>query len=284
MNELQKKNLDWWNTNPMAYDWRKDSPYEEGSEAWFGEVDRRFFSESASFFAQEKGGKPFSRLIPYNALKGKDVLEIGCGSGAHAQLLAASECQLQVIDLTPKAVELTKRRFGLQGSKALVLQMDGEKLAFRDGSFDFIWSWGVIHHSANPESIISEMARVLRQGGQTRVMVYHKNSIAVLANILRGFITGKFFTGLSIHEVLNCYADGAIARFYSKKQLSGMFFRYFDEVRVYVYGQKNEIYPIPGTGLSGVIKRHMTDMTSNAMAEKILNRVGTFLFIVAYKR
>ena len=255
MNELQKQNLEWWNTNPMAYDWRKDSPYEEGSEDWFAEVDRRFFSESTSFFAQEKGGNPFSSLIPYSSLKGKSVLEIGCGTGAHAKLLANAECQLQVIDLTPRAVGLTKRRFDLEGSKGNVLQMDGEALAFSDCCSDFIWSWGVIHCSSNPEAIVAEMARVLRPGGQTRVMVYHKNSIVAAGQIIRGFLTGKFFMGFSFQDVLDHYSDGVIARFYSKKQLSEMFLKYFDDVSVFVYGQKHEMYPILGTRISGVIKR-----------------------------
>ena len=68
--------------------------------------------------------------------------------------------------------------------------MDAEHLEFPDETFDFVWSWGVIHHSANTEAIIREIHRVLKPGGEARVMVYHRNSI----NFWIGLILIRRFT------------------------------------------------------------------------------------------
>ena len=283
MDELQKKNIEWWNANPMDYDWHKTSPYQEGSKEWFIDVSRRFFCESASFFAQNKGEKPFSKLIPYDLIKGKKVLEIGCGTGNHTKLIAEQGCQLTAIDITPKAVVLTKKRLDLWNLKANVLQMDAENMSFSDSIFDFIWSWGVIHHSSNPEAIVAEMARVLKKGGEARVMVYHKNSICAGTSIVRGLLTAKPFKGYTIQDILSFYSDGFVARFYTQKEATEMFKKYFSEVETSVYGQKSELYPIPNTGFIRRIKSQLISMTPNTIAGKILGFVGSFLFIVAKK-
>src|SRR5947208_2982134 len=104
---------EWWEQNPMTYDWRGTSPYREGTREWFEETDRRLFSHASSFFAHGYGEKPFARLIPYGNLNGKDVLEVGCGSGVHTRLLVEAGARLVAIDLTRKAVELTRHRLDL---------------------------------------------------------------------------------------------------------------------------------------------------------------------------
>jgi len=37
-----------------------------------------------------------------------------------------------------------------------------------------VWSWGVIHHSANPANVLKEIQRVLRPGGRAITMVYYR--------------------------------------------------------------------------------------------------------------
>ena len=69
--------------------------------------------------------------------------------------------------------------FGLKGN---IRRADAEKLPFFSASFDFAWSWGVIHHSSSFEKCIAEIARVLRPGGRLMLMVYYRPSIAYHVN------------------------------------------------------------------------------------------------------
>lgn len=273
---------DWWERNPMTYDWRGTSPYPEEMRAWFEEMDRRLFNHASSFFAHGYGEKPFVRLIPYANLNGKDVLEVGCGSGVHTRLLAEAGARLVAIDLTMKAVELTRRRLDLYGLHADVRQMDAEQMNFEPGQFDFIWSWGVIHHSSEPTRIVAEFARVLRPGGETRVMVYHKHSIHVLLSLFRGCLTGSLWKE-GIAGTLNQYSDGFIAHYFTVREARLLFERHFHRVETRVFGQKNELLPIPGSGALGQFKASVARVIPDRVASTILCRLGGFLFVIARK-
>ncbi len=168
----QEENRRWWNENPMRYDWDSKIKLREFSKEFYQEIDSRFFSNSEEYFPANK--KPFDFLIDFNSLVQKDVLEIGVGIGSHAQLLAENAKSFLGIDITDYAVNSVKKRFEVFNLPGKIIKMDAETLAFEDNSFDFIWSWGVIHHSSNTEKILKEIKRVLRPGGEAVIMAYHK--------------------------------------------------------------------------------------------------------------
>ena len=84
----QEQVREWWNRNPMSYDVDDPIPYEEGSQEYFREIDRRIFHPRYMRLTADASGKPFSLFVDFDALRGKDVLDVGCGSGIATQLLA----------------------------------------------------------------------------------------------------------------------------------------------------------------------------------------------------
>ena len=112
---------DWWNRNPMSYDVDDPIPYEEGSQEYFREIDRRIFHPRYMRLTADASGKPFSLFVDFDSLSGKDVLDVGIGSGIATQMLAESGANVTGVDLTDWAVETTRRRldaFGLAGRRA----------------------------------------------------------------------------------------------------------------------------------------------------------------------
>ena len=277
---LQAENKGWWEANPMSYDWHKTLQSSEGTREFYEEVDRRFFS-SSSFY---RGKQPFEKWIPLDRLRGKRVLEIGCGLGTHAQLLSDAGCDLTCIDLTEKAVENTRRRLQLRGLHADIRRMDAETMDFPDSEFDLVWSWGVIHHSSDTERIIQQVYRVLKPGGEFRLMVYHRRSISGLYCLVRGLLTGKFFKGMSAQEVLSFYTDGYLARFYTRRELRALLMRCgFSQIETQVLGQKSELLPLPGKGASGRLKVSLLRGLPDGLAERMLSVAGYFLFAISRK-
>ena len=268
----------WWADNPMTYDWRGEIPFEPGSPEHLTEVERRFLAEA--WFAQAPGERPFSGLIPYEELRDKDVLEIGCGTGVHARLLAEAGARLSAVDLTPTAVDLTRRRLELAGLTADVREADAESLPYDDGSFDFVWSWGVIHHSESTERVLSEIARVLRPGGRVALMVYHRNSITFWLNYVayRGVVRG----GLRHEgpdELANRWSDGVIARHYTGRSLATALTPWFEDIRTEVMGQLGEAIPLPAR-----VRQPVARVVPQGAQHAVLRRAGWFLFASARRR
>jgi ubiquinone/menaquinone biosynthesis C-methylase UbiE len=268
----------WWADNPMTYDWRGEIAYEPGTPEHLAEVERRFLAES--WFAQPDGAPPYSGLIPFGELAGKDVLEIGCGTGVHARLLAAAGANLTAIDLTPTAVELTRRRLELSGLEADVREADAEQLPFADASFDFVWSWGVIHHSHDTDRVIAEVARVLRPRGRFSFMVYHRRSITFWINyvLFRGVLQGGLRRE-SPDELANRWSDGVIARHYTRRTLSEALRPHFEDVQTLVMGQIGEAIPLPAR-----LRARVAGLVPLGARCALLRRYGWFLVADARRR
>jgi len=270
----QELNRTWWESHPMRYDWKQAVPYEEFSKEFYLEIDRRLF-ESVRLFAPWKS-VPFDLLIDFEALKGKDVLEIGVGNGSHAQLLAAHSKSFTGIDLTDFAVKSTSERMRCFQLNARILRMDAEQMEFGDKSFDFIWTWGVIHHSSNPRRILEEMHRVLKPQGEAIVMVYHRGLWNYyFTGALVSIAEGGILKGRPLHDTIQRFTDGAMARYYSISEWKHLVADLFALRSVEILGQKTDLVPIPGGRLKNAILGLIPNRLSRFMTNKC--RMGSFL-------
>jgi len=86
------------------------------------------------------------------------VLDVGCGDGRLASLIAAPE--VVCVDSSPAAVDAAAAR-GLEA-----LPADARELPFPDGSFDVVTCNHALYHLSNPDEALAEFARVLRAGGR----------------------------------------------------------------------------------------------------------------------
>jgi ubiquinone/menaquinone biosynthesis C-methylase UbiE len=261
----------------MVYDW-STRPRDLTDAAYLEQVERRFLAES--WFAQRPGAPPWSGLIPFGDLAGRDVLEIGCGSGVHARLLAEAGARLTAVDLTPTAIEMTRRRLELHGLTATVLEADAEALPLPDASFDFVWSWGVLHHSADTGRALAEAARVLRPGGRIALMVYHRSSITYWVNyvLIRGVLQGGLLRERP-DELANRWSDGVIARHYTRQGLERELAPWFERVETRVTGQIGEAVPLPAGA-----RRVVAPLVPLDVRKALVRRFGWFLVATARRR
>lgn len=276
LERVQAGNKNWWERSPMTYDWREDSPSEPPSLQWLGEQDRRN-EDAHRHFATDR--IPFDRLIPYDTLRGKRVLEIGVGSGYHAELLARAGAEVTGIDLTQTAIERTLRRFELKDLHGHFEQWDAEEgRANFVEQFSFIWSWGVIHHSARTARIIRNAARWLTTDGCFAGMVYHRHSTsASVALLLDGILRGKLVSS-SVDEILWRRADGFTARFYPADQWRDLLLGFFEEASVAVTGTDADVLPLPRR-----LRSRLVPYISANLQDQVLSRFGSFVIFDARK-
>ncbi len=134
-----------------------------------------FESQRAARYELEPYIPEFAR---FEEGRGKDVLEIGVGMGAdHLEWARSGPRKLCGIDLTPRAVDWTRRRLDHYGFTPDVEVGDAENLPFEDESFDIVYSYGVLHCTPDTPKAFREVHRVLRTGGVARVMIYHRKAI-----------------------------------------------------------------------------------------------------------
>jgi SAM-dependent methyltransferase len=109
-------------------------------------------------------------LLP--AVRGKRVLDAGCGPGVYSEWLLAHGAEVVAVDASPKMVELARRRLG---GASDVRQADLSKpLTFLDdSSFDIVLSPLTMEYIEDWYSTFREFHRVLCQGGHFILSVTH---------------------------------------------------------------------------------------------------------------
>jgi len=274
LEDVQQGNKSWWTSQTMSYDWHDKVTYPKFSLDWFNEIDARFLY-GARLISSE--ANPFHKLMEDGALAGKRVLEIGCGMGFHAEMLAKSGAILTTIDISPTSVDATRNRFALKGLSGDVVQMDAEKIDFPDNTFDMVWSWGVIHHSSRTGRIIREIERVLKPGGVAKLMVYNVGGTLAYLTLMTKY-SYKFWMNKSIDEVLWECSDGFTARFYTKDIFADQLFTFFPEVTIEIMGQEADAIPLPM-----FIRRHVRRLFSDKIQSEWARRRGFFLYATARK-
>ncbi len=216
MSELKKEVHDFWNDASCGEKLLLDASDKAG-----------YLTQMRKRYELEPYIENFAGFADSHNLK---ILEVGVGLGADHQRFAQAGAQMTGIDLTERAVEHTSKRLGLFGLKSDLRVADAESLPFGDESFDFVYSWGVLHHSPNTERAINEVWRVLRLGGRARVMIYHKHSLVGYMLWLRyALLAGKPW--LSLGDIYSRYLESPGTKAYTVDEARRLF-RRFAEVKV----------------------------------------------------
>jgi ubiquinone/menaquinone biosynthesis C-methylase UbiE len=111
---------------------------------------------------------PWYRLVLENltSVQGKRILEIACGRGGFANLLASRGGIVSGADFSGTALRIAADKHACDRNGHLDLtQADAENLPYAEASFDVVVSCETIEHLANPLNSLREMARVCRNGG-----------------------------------------------------------------------------------------------------------------------
>lgn len=149
----------------------------------------RYLGELADFEAHARARYEFEPYIPefaqFSSSRGLKVLEIGVGIGADYLEWLKAGAYATGVDLSAISVERARRRCELAGHQAALRVADAEHLPFPDNTFDVVYSYGVMHHSPDTPQCLREARRVLKPGGEARIMVYHHPSITGLMLWLR---------------------------------------------------------------------------------------------------
>ncbi len=129
----------------------------------------------------------FARLLDQAIPGNARILEMGCGTGQMSLYLARADRLVIGADLTRTSLELAgaaAHRFKLD--RVLFVETDLHRPGLRPGSFDVVYSSGVLHHTPNPRASFARIAQLARPGGMIVLGVY--NAIARVPHRLRRMV------------------------------------------------------------------------------------------------
>jgi ubiquinone/menaquinone biosynthesis C-methylase UbiE len=110
--------------------------------------------------------KKFFAPVQENLINAKNLLDVGCGDGAHwyyLKKLLELPVAYEGIDISNQAIEFLSK-LSLDGSSKFQV-MDACQLDFPSKSFDIVFAYGVIGYSDNPQKALHEMFRVCKPNG-----------------------------------------------------------------------------------------------------------------------
>ena len=111
--------------------------------------------------------------LPRERFAGTRALDAGCGSGRWTYALAELGADVVAFDLTAGGVEAVHENLGSRENVS-ICQANLFRPPFADGSFDFVMSWGVLHHTPDTRAAFERLVPLVKPGGTLYVMVYER--------------------------------------------------------------------------------------------------------------
>lgn len=218
-------------------------------------------------------------LADFQNARGLKVLEIGVGMGADYLEWLKAGAQATGVDLSAASVERARRRCELAGYKPDLRVADAELLPFPDQTFDVVYSYGVMHHSPDTAKCVREAWRVLKPGGQAKIMIYHHPSVTGAMLWLRhGLPHGK-----SLRQSVFDHLESPGTKTYTRQEARQLFHDFSDiKVRL-VFSPGDLLLHQPSARYESAFYRAVWKSFPRNLVRKFCKRWGLFLLITATK-
>lgn len=169
-------------------------------------------------------------LLDPLVLPGSRVLEVGCAPGKFLLWCAmAKEAQACGVEYAPDSWQATVDMFRATGMSPDIRREDFMQTTFDSGSFDVVYSFGVIEHFDDPRPMVQKHFDMLRPGGTAIITVPHFG-----AGSLYGWLCKRMNRkAYDIHNVSIMSEVGMLALAPERSQ-----------ARAYVYGRFSP-FPLP---------------------------------------
>ena len=219
-NKLNEDVREFWEMGPCGTGSSIVSDVEPFTLEWYERIEKYRYEVEPCIHSVAQ----FSR---YN---GKKVLEVGVGAGTDHLQWARVGADCYGVDLTDAAIEATYSRFKVYGFETKLQRLDAEILPFDENVFDVVYSWGVIHHTENPQILINEIKRVLKPGGIFIGMIYGRHSpLAFKFWVKHALFKGKLW--LNFADIIWDKVESIGTKSYTKNEVIDLF-KSFNAVKI----------------------------------------------------
>jgi SAM-dependent methyltransferase len=173
-------------------------------------ISRDAYNTLAEAYAEAVETKPHNALYERPAtlsllpdVRGKRVLDAGCGPGIYTEILLERGADVFAIDASPNMIELARQRVG-DRAQLYVARLDKPMDFLEDDTFDLVLSPLVIDYVEDWQSLFGEFYRILRADGHLVFSIHHPFFEYIYYKIDNYFATGvvssrwKGFPGVEV--------------------------------------------------------------------------------------
>lgn len=205
--EMLKKlgDIQWFDLNVIPSEaknpWRRTA---EGFDLGWTTTTHGDQFEMSRQIAKERLDQIVQILDSVEYFKDKEILDSGCGPGRYIDLFRSYDPKKIVgLEQGERLINILRGRFA-HYSNIEIVKGTCEKLEFKDESFDFVMSNGVMHHTPSDiKTMIEDHARVLRKGGVMFIMLIGKGGLELkMWKFLRNFLYD-----VPIESMIKIFAD-----------------------------------------------------------------------------
>jgi ubiquinone/menaquinone biosynthesis C-methylase UbiE len=255
---------DYWNAHTLGTQYVTDSTLEAGSAEYFAHI-RPWMNPYKFPWIMRRIEREAARL------KGKHLLEIGCGMGFDSLEFLKRGVRVTATDLTPRAVEMARRHFEVEGVKVEDVRVENAlALSFPDNTFDAVWANGVLHATGDTPRAIQEVRRVLKPGGRAIISHFYRKPSWMYLLMRYGKANVEF------HD-----QDPPVNDFLTEAEILSMFEGFV------VKSAAREHYralPVARKGLKAVLYRWVFMPIYNLLPKPLAKRLAYKLSVTAVKK
>ena len=190
-------------------------------------VRRRYDRMAAlfDFLEDHAGGSRLRRwrALSWTRVEGSRILEVGVGTGPSFPFYPRG-ATVTAIDLSPKMLELARRKAGQQGVTVVLDEMDVQSLRFADSTFDTVIASLVFCAVPDPAHGLAEIKRVCKPGGKIVLLEHVLSSrrwLAVIMNLFNPVVFWMIGDNFNRKTVDNVARSGLVVE--KVTDLSGIF-------------------------------------------------------------
>jgi ubiquinone/menaquinone biosynthesis C-methylase UbiE len=260
--QLKEEVRDFWNSDPCG------SRYLEGAEDFEAHARARYSLEP---YIPEFAG--------FAAARGQRVLEIGVGMGADYLEWLKAGAQATGVDLSSSSLERARRRCELAGFQPDLQLSDAEHLPFPGNSFDIVYSYGVMHHSPDTGQCVREAWRVLKPGGQAKIMLYHHPSLTGLMLWLRY----GAWRGESLQQSVYDHLESPGTKTFTQAEAKSLMGSFENVTMRQVFSPGDLLLNQPSARFRSPLYRLLWKLYPRGLARSLGRRWGLFLLISGHK-